>query len=169
MRSQCTALSQTTVGRRRVRGGRWLGCDFDTSAAGQPDRQAIDRRVECTEMLGRGRAARTRHSQKIIKGRCTDPIAQRTDAISAILTTEPGVCLRCGERKSFSSAMLQRILQRSTAGRPQLRGLTKTGEQCTPHTAVRPRWRRRVQLLSTLLSVRSGRRWQVDPQKRAVQ
>jgi hypothetical protein len=43
-------------------------------------------------------------------------------------------------RKSFSSAMLQRILQRSTAGRPQLRGLTETGEQRTPRRIVCSRW-----------------------------
>ena len=39
-------------------------------------------------------------------------------------------------RKSFSSAMLQDSLQRSTAGRPQLRGLTEPGEQRTPRPAV---------------------------------
>ncbi|CBY02406.1 hypothetical protein IAQ61_006994 [Plenodomus lingam] len=43
-------------------------------------------------------------------------------------------------REWFSSAMLQDSLQRSQAeaGRPQLRGLSETGEQCTPRHAVRP-------------------------------
>ena len=64
--------------------------------------------------------------------------------------SDAGVCWMW-RRKSFLSAMLQRILQRSTAGRPQLRGLTETGEQCTPRFAIRPMWplfrRRRGQLL----------------------
>lgn len=50
-------------------------------------------------------------------------------------TTTLGVCWMW-RRKSFSSAMLQDSLQRSTAGRPQLRGQTETGEQRTPRTAV---------------------------------
>jgi hypothetical protein len=43
-------------------------------------------------------------------------------------------------RKSFLTAMLQDSLQRSTAGRPQLRGLTETGEQRTPRQVVCSRW-----------------------------
>jgi hypothetical protein len=43
-------------------------------------------------------------------------------------------------RKSFLTAVLQDSLQRSTAGRPQLRGLTETGEQRTPRRIVCSRW-----------------------------
>jgi hypothetical protein len=53
-------------------------------------------------------------------------------------TTTLAVCC-VWRRESFSSAMLQRILQRSTAaGRPQLRRLTEPGEACTTRSAVRP-------------------------------
>jgi hypothetical protein len=69
----------------------------------------------------------------------THQILQRTNAKSAGQQRRwRAACV--WRRKSFLTAMLQDSLQRSTAGRPQLRGLTETGEQRTPRKVVCSRW-----------------------------
>jgi hypothetical protein len=74
--------------------------------------------------------------------------------------------------KSFSSAAgAAKNPARSTAGRAAAKRADETGEQCTPHNAVRPRvaafFADGVSSAFFTLSVRSRRCWQVDPHKHA--
>lgn len=66
------------------------------------------------------------------------PMPQRTDAASVILTTVL-VVWRVWRREFVLVGGAAGFSAGSTAGRPQLRGLTETGELRTPRSAVRPR------------------------------
>jgi hypothetical protein len=85
---------------------------------------------------------RCRHKHKLVRKQNigTYQIAQRTDAKSAFSQKN----LEFAEVWRWEVVLVGDAAEnpaRSTAGRPQLRGLTQTGEQrCTPRNAVRPRF-----------------------------
>jgi hypothetical protein len=67
------------------------------------------------------------------------PMPQRTDAASVILTAVLVVWRVVWRREVVLVDGAAGFSAGSTAGRPQLRGLTETGELRTPRSAARPR------------------------------